>query len=65
MGQAIGHVPPSASNGLQVPAGTHFAAIGSFGIETKDLEGMMGKGILLWLLGIPIPIILLILIFWH
>jgi len=25
----------------------------------------MGKGILLWLLGIPIPIILLILIFWH
>jgi len=26
---------------------------------------MMGKGILLWLLGIPIPIILLILLFWH
>jgi len=25
----------------------------------------MGKGILLWLLGIPIPIILLLLIFWH
>jgi len=25
----------------------------------------MGKGILLWLLGIPIPIILLILLFWH
>jgi len=25
----------------------------------------MGKGILLWLLGIPIPIIILILIFWH
>jgi hypothetical protein len=29
------------------------------------LERMMGKGILLWLLGIPIPIILLILLFWH
>jgi len=25
----------------------------------------MGKGILLWLIGIPIPIILLILLFWH
>jgi len=25
----------------------------------------MGKGILLWLLGIPIPIIILLLIFWH
>jgi hypothetical protein len=28
-------------------------------------EEAMGKGILLWLLGIPIPIIILILIFWH
>ena len=25
----------------------------------------MGRGILLWLLGVPIPIIILILIFWH
>jgi len=25
----------------------------------------MGKGILLWLLGIPLPIIILLLIFWH
>jgi hypothetical protein len=25
----------------------------------------MGKGILLWLLGIPIPIIILILLFWR
>jgi hypothetical protein len=29
------------------------------------LEVQMGKGILLWLLGVPIPIILLLLIFWH
>jgi hypothetical protein len=28
-------------------------------------EAVMGKGILLWLIGIPIPIILLFLIFWH
>jgi hypothetical protein len=28
-------------------------------------EVEMGKGILLWLLGIPIPIIILLLLFWH
>jgi len=25
----------------------------------------MGRGILLWLLGIPLPIIILLAIFWH
>lgn len=30
-----------------------------------DKERGMGKGILMWLIGIPIPIIILILIFWH
>src|ERR1700676_1735687 len=28
-------------------------------------EGSMGRGILLWLLGIPIPIIILLALFWH
>jgi hypothetical protein len=28
-------------------------------------ETPMGRGILLWLLGVPIPIIILILLFWH
>jgi hypothetical protein len=28
-------------------------------------EFSMGKGILMWLIGIPIPIILLLLLFWH
>jgi hypothetical protein len=32
---------------------------------TSQRRDTMGKGILLWLLGIPIPIILLILLFWH
>ena len=31
----------------------------------NTMEDYMGRGILLWLLGIPIPIILLILLFWH
>jgi hypothetical protein len=28
-------------------------------------ESLMGRGILLWLLGVPIPIIILILLFWR
>jgi hypothetical protein len=35
-----------------------------FGIQVTK-EFIMGRGILLWLLGIPIPIIILILLFWR
>lgn len=35
-----------------------------FGRATMRSE-TMGKGILMWLIGIPIPIIILILLFWH
>jgi len=28
-------------------------------------ESLMGRGILLWLLGVPIPVIILILLFWR
>jgi hypothetical protein len=28
-------------------------------------EGRMGRGILLWLLGVPIPIIILIALLYH
>lgn len=39
---------------------------GSYASEIKLLGVMiMGKGILLWLIGIPLPIIILLLIFWH
>jgi hypothetical protein len=27
--------------------------------------GVVGKGILLWLLGIPLPIIIILLLIWH
>jgi hypothetical protein len=33
-------------------------------LEQKE-KSVMGRGILLWLLGVPIPIIILILLFWH
>jgi hypothetical protein len=29
------------------------------------LEETMGRGILLWLLGVPIPIIIILALFWH
>jgi hypothetical protein len=28
-------------------------------------EANLGRGILLWLLGVPIPVIILVLLFWH
>jgi hypothetical protein len=33
--------------------------------ETTLSGGIMGKGILMWLVGIPIPIIILLLLFWR
>jgi hypothetical protein len=29
------------------------------------MEEEMGRGILLWLLGVPIPVIILIALLWH
>ncbi|HTH97630.1 MAG TPA: hypothetical protein VL574_09450 [Stellaceae bacterium] len=34
-------------------------------VRTIITEDIMGRGILLWLLGIPLPIVILIMIFWH
>jgi hypothetical protein len=34
-------------------------------LELKENDMGFGRGILLWLLGIPIPIILLLALFWH
>jgi hypothetical protein len=31
----------------------------------KTCEELMGRSILLWLLGVPIPIIILIALFWR
>jgi hypothetical protein len=32
---------------------------------TEEINMSFGKGALLWLLGIPLPIILLLAVFWH
>jgi hypothetical protein len=31
----------------------------------QTMEANMGRGILLWLLGVPIPIIILLALLWH
>jgi hypothetical protein len=33
--------------------------------EQTPKEAKMGRGILLWLIGVPIPIIILLALFWH
>jgi hypothetical protein len=35
-----------------------------FCFERRKLMGM-GRGILLWLLGVPLPIVILLALFWH
>jgi hypothetical protein len=49
--------------GVAAPEQIFPDAVSPVGICTGEKE--MGRGILLWLLGVPIPIIILILLFWH
>jgi len=34
-------------------------------VSARTKEEEMGRAILLWLLGVPIPIIILLALFWH
>ncbi|TGX55991.1 hypothetical protein E5A73_02440 [Sphingomonas gei] len=45
-------------------AGTSMRGGGSLR-QRNQRRRFMGKGILLWLIGIPLPIIILLLLFWH
>ena len=57
-GQDFGRSPPEPMQ-LQLVAASQPS-------DGRDLEeDVVGKGILLWLLGIPLPIIILLLLFWH
>jgi hypothetical protein len=42
-----------------------FGPTGSFHRDPRLKELTMGKGILLWLIGVPIPVILLLWLFFH
>jgi hypothetical protein len=41
------------------------SAVSSSTEATEDCIMGFGRGLLLWLLGIPLPIIILLAIFWH
>ena len=70
-------IPSSAdARGLQVGAPSYLSRAGELGTfktvvaatvdgvpAQNDVELIMGKGLLLWLIGIPIPLILLIWLF--
>ena len=32
---------------------------------TRTMEAPMGRGILLWLIGVPIPVIIILALVWH
>jgi hypothetical protein len=34
-------------------------------LKTKEAVMGFGRGLLLWLIGIPLPIIILLALFWH
>jgi len=56
--------------GTEIGAGT-FAYTRRYGVRRRHnspirLEGdIMGRGILLWLMGVPIPVIILLALIWH
>ncbi|MDQ2878518.1 MAG: hypothetical protein M3R41_05530 [Pseudomonadota bacterium] len=50
---------------MQRRGGTDLAADGYGDRTARTGRVTMGKGLLMWLIGIPIPIIILLLIFWH
>jgi hypothetical protein len=53
--------PPGASRGADRPQmGTLFAPVCYQSATEETQEDVMGRGLLLWLIGIPLPIILLI-----
>jgi hypothetical protein len=49
----------------------HVATCGTFVVlvgqpsTTEENDMTFGKGALLWLIGVPIPIIILLALFWH
>jgi len=56
---------PSRTACRQLGLGTFAPRTGSFQEAEQELVMTFGRGALLWLLGIPLPIILLLAIFWR
>jgi hypothetical protein len=45
--------------------GNRYAATALLFINKQEVQMGLGRGALLWLLGIPLPIIILLALFWH
>jgi len=60
----LGGLPAATRSSHRLEAGGTFRRRGSFAATTRPIpEGKMGRYALLWLLGVPIPILLLIYLF--
>jgi hypothetical protein len=62
--------PASADLATEGLSGTHWrrrSYLGALAIilAIRSHSMTFGKGLLLWLIGIPLPIILLLALFWH
>ena len=55
MSLALSEIPKACRNQFFPPA---------LSLQTQDEEETMGRGILLWLLGVPIPVIILLWLFF-
>jgi hypothetical protein len=56
---------PRGQPNFVFPSGTPFVFPRFTKIENEEVNMGFGRGALLWLLGIPLPIIILLALFWH
>jgi hypothetical protein len=50
---------------MPFPSGNYAQRTALSGQATEEDNMGFGKGALLWLIGVPLPIILLLAVFWH
>jgi len=50
---------------MSFPFGNYARHLALSGQATEEDNMGFGKGALLWLIGVPLPIILLLAVFWH
>ncbi len=61
--QNLAEKPPAAGSADAWNKACFSALSNTNNVQTAEV--IMGRGILLWLLGVPIPIIILFLLFWR
>ena len=67
-GRAIFQIQPAYFPALSSPVPACYRSRGPNPGQASDRSGdiiLMGRGALLWLLGIPLPIVILIVLFWR